>query len=276
MYKYAIVVLATVSIDLRADDAIELLDKARDAYGAKKLDEAFKLVESAIAANPKSPEAHFLRANILTQQRDFEKAIVDYTRVLELAPDFAPALDQRGTAYFKLAKITESLVDFDRYIKARPEAAAAHWRRGLTLYYAQKFADGVAQFTTSDTQEPNDVENAVWHFLCNARVQGVEKARPGFLKVKRDPRGPYMMKIYEMFKGEAKPEEVFAAAEAGQADDERRTEQRFYANYYVGMYYEAVGEPKKSLEHLKKAVEMYPIGHYMMDVARVHIKLRSK
>src|SRR5262249_50515095 len=154
-------------------------------------------------------------------------------------------------------------------------AGPAHWRRGLTLYYADEFAKGVAQFTTSDKEEPNDVENAVWNFLCDAKVKGVEKARGDMLKVAKDPRGPYFMKIYDLFRGSAKPDEVFTAAEAGNVKDELRKEQRFYANYYVGMYYECVGEPKKSLEYLKTAVEKYPIGHYMMDVARVHIQLRS-
>src|SRR5262249_16775843 len=156
------------------------------------------------------------------------------------------------------------------------KSAAAHWQRGLTLYYADKFADGVAQFTTSDKAEPEDVENAIWHFLCNAKVKGIDKARGEFLKVKQDPRGESMMIVYRMFTGAAKPEDVLKAAEAGPLDGEKRQIQRFYANYYVGMYYEAVGEAPKSLEYLKKAVEQYPIGHYMMDVARVHIKLREK
>src|SRR5258708_7898919 len=97
-------------------------------------------------------------------------------------------------------------------------------------------------FSTSDKEEPNDVENAVWHFLCTARVQGMEKARGEMLKVKQDPRGEYMMKIYQMFKGEAKPDDVFAAAEAGTVPDAVRHKQRFYANYYVGMFNEATGE----------------------------------
>lgn len=276
MFRFALLIGLLFPAAGCADEPKELLDKARDAYQQRKYDDALKLVQTAIAAAPKNPEAYFLRANIFMQQREFDKAVDDLTRTTELAPEFAPAYDLRGTAHFKLAKIKESLEDFDRAIKIRPEVGPAHWRRGLTLYYAEKFADGVAQFTTSDKEEPNDVENAVWHFLCNARVQGIEKARPEFLKVKQDPRGEYMMKIYQMFKGDAKPEDVFAAAEAGKISDELRNEQRFYANYYVGMFLEATGKPKESLAYLKKAVEKHPIGHYMMDVARVHIKLREK
>ena len=59
------------------------------------------------------------------------------------------------------------------------------------------------------------MENAVWHFLCNARVVGLHKARDEMLKVAKDPRGNYFMKIYDLFRGKAKPDDVFTAAEEG-------------------------------------------------------------
>src|SRR5947209_5604591 len=150
---------------VNADDTKELLSKAEAALKAGENADAVKLASQAIEADPKNAKAY----------------------------------DLRGTAHFKLAKITESLADFDKQIELDLKAGPAHWRRGLTLYYADKFADGVAQFTTSDKEEPNDVENAVWHFLCNAKVKGLEKARGDMLKVKKDPRGEYMMKIYQLF-----------------------------------------------------------------------------
>ncbi|HEV3144923.1 MAG TPA: tetratricopeptide repeat protein [Gemmataceae bacterium] len=276
MYRLVICLIALVPIAARADTPKELLEKANEALKKNDRTEALKLVEQAIAADPKNAEAYSLRGDIRIAGRQFDKAVADYSKAIELNPQFAPAYDQRGTAYFKLAKIPESLADFNKFIELEPKAAPGHWRRGLTLYYAEKFADGVAQFTTSDKTEPNDVENAIWHFLCNARVQGVEKARGEFLKVKEDPRGVYMMKIFELFLGKAKPEDVFAAAESGQGNKDPERIRKFYANYYVGMYYEATGEPKKSLELLKEAVLQYPNNHYMMDVALVHIQLRKK
>ena len=236
-----IVVVLLMAVPVRADSAGELVEQADAALKKGDPAAALKLADQAIAADPK----------------------------------LGVAYDKRGTAQFKLGKIKESLADFDRFIELVPKEGPKHWRRGLTLYYADDFAKGVAQFTTSDKEEPNDVENAVWHFLCNAKVKGLDKARGNMLKVQNDERGPYFMKIYDLFRGTAKPEDVFAAAEAGNVKDDLRKKQRFYANYYVGMYYECVGEPKKSLEYLKTAVEKYPIGDYMMDVAKVHIQLRS-
>src|SRR5262245_3981703 len=140
MYRWiTMVILALVAAPVWADDAAELANQANAAMKKGDPAAALKLADQAVAADPK----------------------------------LGIAYDVRGTAYFKLGKIKESLADFDRYIELVPKAAAAHWRRGLTLYYADEFAKGVAQFTTSDKEEPNDVENAVWHFLCDAKVKGV-------------------------------------------------------------------------------------------------------
>jgi lipoprotein NlpI len=258
-----------------AEDAKELLDQARAAYQKRDYDAALKLTEQALQVSPGDAEGHFLRGNILMVQRKFEPAVATFTETLKWAPRFAPAHEQRGTAYFKLGKIKESVADYDEQIKLKPEAGPAHWRRGLALYYAKRYADGVEQFTSSDKQEPNDVENAIWHFLCNARVKGLEKARTEILAVKEDSRGDYMMKIYQMFKGSAKPEEVLAIADAGAVGDEARRRRRFYAHYYLGMYDEAIGESKKSLKEIKTAAEEYSISDYMSDVARVHLQLRE-
>jgi lipoprotein NlpI len=194
---------------------------------------------------------------------------------IKLEPRQAELYSLRGGVHFKLAIIRESLADFDEQIKLNPRDAAAHWRRGLTLYYADKFSDGVAQFITSDKAEPEDVENAVWHLLCNAKVQGVEAARKEMLKVRQDSRVP-MMEVYALFAGKSSVEKVMVAAEAGQVSESERKSRRFYAHLYCGLFEEMMGNHDKSWQLISKAMKDYPIDHYMMDVARVHLKLRQK
>jgi len=42
------------------------------------------------------------------------------------------------------------------------------------------------QFEGYENVDTNDVENAVWHFMCVARKDGVEKARAGLLKIGKE------------------------------------------------------------------------------------------
>lgn len=191
---------------------------------------------------------------------------------IKLEPKRAELFSMRGGIQFKLGKIQESLADFDQQIRLKPSDAPAHWRRGLTLYYADKFSEGVAQFVTSDKAEPEDVENAVWHLLCNAKVKGVEQARKEMLKVSQDSRVP-MMEVYALFAGKSSVEKVLSTANAAGVQD--KTSSRFYAYLYSGLYEEMMGQPMKSQDYFRKALE-HPIDHYMMDVARVHVQLRKK
>ncbi len=93
----------------------------------------------------------------------------------------------------------------------RPTYAPQLWQRGIALYYAGRYRDCRAQFESHRTVNPDDVENAAWHFLCVARAESVERARAALLPVGPDSRVP-MREVYEMFRGAIGPEKVLAAA----------------------------------------------------------------
>ena len=176
---------------------------------------------------------------------------------------------QRGVANFKLGKFNESIADFDKQIELRPKDKISHWQRGISYYYAGRYDDGRQQFEGYQSFDSNDVENAVWRYLCMARKDGVAKARADLLKIGDDRRVP-MKQIYDLFAGRMKPADVLAAAQAGNPSKNELNSRLFYAHQYLGLYYETEGNKKLALEHMAKATEDYRIGHYMWDVARVH------
>lgn len=255
---------------LRADTAEDLLTRARLAWEKGQREEAVTLATKAIEAAPDSGDAYLQRGLFLDGSRKFAEALADFTKVLEIDPR-SEVYHYRGCTHFKLGKIKESLADFDKYLALRPDAKAGHWQRGITCYYAGKYEEGRKQFEGYEEIDTNDVENAVWRYLCMARTVGVEKAQKEILKIGKDKRVP-MMKVYELFSGKAKPEDVLTAANSGNPSPAELKQRFFYAYLYLGLYYEAQGDKKLALKHLKKAAED-PIGHYMGDVARVHVML---
>jgi lipoprotein NlpI len=259
----------------RADDASEALDRARAALERKDFNAALELAGKAIAADPKDPRGYLLRARTYEALQKHDKAVSDLDKCLQLDPKNAEAYDLRGSEQFKRGKIAESLADFDAFLKLRPEEAPGHWKRGITLYYLDRFDDGRKQFQAYEKKDTNDVENAVWHFLCAVRVDGVEKARASILTIGKDTRVP-MMQVYSLYKGELKPADVLSAAEAGNVPAAQRKERLFYAHLYLGLYYDVQGDKKRALEHMDLAAGKYRIGHYMGDVARIHADLLRK
>lgn len=257
--------------DEEKDKVDTALVRISRALQAGKLDEALKRADEAVALAPKEPRAHMLRGVIHSRQRKPAEAVADFTKCLELDPKLADAYQQRGGEYFKLAKIDQSLADFDKFLELRPEERPGHWQRGIALYYAGKYKEGAEQFKAGDKVFANDVENAVWHYLCNEKGVGAEKARAELLKIGTDKRVP-MMVVNDLFAGKAKPEEVMAAVEKGEPKGEELKSRLFYAHLYLGLYLESTGDKKKAREHLEKAGEDKAIGGYMGDVARVHLK----
>jgi len=207
--------------------------------------------------------------------RDNAAAADAFTAALKRDPDDVAARDGRGDAYLKLGRFADAARDFDRVLELRPELAPEHWRRGIALYYAGRYADGAKQFETHKTANPEDVENAVWHYLCNAKAADRATARKQLIAVTRDARVP-MKEVQRLFAGKATPADVLAAAEAVKAGTDAGTEARFYAHLYVGLFYESEGDAKRAREHLTAAVEKYEIGHYMWDVANAHLRATKK
>jgi len=280
---FSLLVLSWSAVPLfAADDAERLLSAGQEALLRNDFDRASELGKQALALakqevekEPKDASA-WLRLGraheLLGQHRE---AIIDCSRAIELDPKEAAAYDLRGSEQFKLGRLTESLADFDRFLKLKPDASAGHWKRGITLYYLGKYDEGRKQFEGYEKVDINDVENAVWHFLCVARKDGVAKARASLLKIGKDQRVP-MMDVYALFAGKAKPEEVLQAAEAGRPTAAQKNARLFYAHLYLGLYHEAQGNAELARKHLGEATDNHRVGHYMWDVARVHRDLLRK
>jgi lipoprotein NlpI len=171
----------------------------------------------------------------------------------------------RAVADFQRGRVKESAAGFDNLVRLVPDSAPQLWQRGIALYYAGRYRDCRAQFESHRTVNPNDVENAAWHFLCVARAESSEKARSALLPVGPDPRAP-MREIYEMFRGTRRPEDVLAVAGT-------QPSAQFYAHLYLGLYYEALNNKALALEHITAAAadRFASVGGYMHTVARVHL-----
>lgn len=176
----------------------------------------------------------------------------------------APSLD-RAIVHFEAGRVAESLIEFDNVAKLMPASAPHLWQRGIALYYAGRYRECQAQFESHRTVNPNDVENAAWHFLCVARAASIEQARASLLPVGPDARVP-MREIYRMFSGAIDPDQVLAVADG-------RSGGQFYAHLYVGLYFEALGRKPEALEHIAAAAasRYAEVGGYMHMVARVHL-----
>lgn len=211
---------------------------------------------------------------------NYEQAVEASTKMYELGVRNIPFLMDHGTRCFAAGKMDKAVEVYDEAIRLRPSIEPQLWQRGLALYYADRFDDGAKQFETHQTVNSQDVENAVWHLLCVARVSSVDEARKKLIPITQDTRVP-MSQIYEMFAGRMTPEKVLARAQKETATVKSGSQQQkyqlYHAHLYTGLYHEMLKDPIAAKTSLTKAAEINPLRKtdFMGQVARVHLKLRE-
>jgi len=105
-------------------------DQQRQAFYRAPLDE----LDKALALNTKLSPALSDRASIYLHLNQFQNAITDYNRYLEIDPDNAGALDGRGHAELELGKTREAIDDFGKTIGVQKGSDGAEYETRADAY----------------------------------------------------------------------------------------------------------------------------------------------
>jgi lipoprotein NlpI len=123
---------------------------------------------SATTATPKTEAGWYQRVEKALKEDKADEAVLEMDDAIKSLPTNAQLVSIRGSLKFRSGKVAESIQDFDKVIELNPASKPYLWQRGIALYYADRFQDGLDQFAVHREVNPNDVENAFWHFLCNS------------------------------------------------------------------------------------------------------------
>jgi len=196
-----------------------------------------------------------------------DKAVQAADQLLKELPGDPGSLRLAGDVYLRSGKSKEAADLFDRYLKVEPEALAGLWQRGIALYFAHKYREGVKQFEVHRRVNPNDVENAAWHFLCVAKAESFDKAKSVVLPAPNDPRAPMEEVLQMLSTGDTA--KVIRKMESFTPKTRARESADFYGNFYLGLYADAAGKRAEAKRYLDLAAK--DAAHsYMGDVARVY------
>jgi hypothetical protein len=99
---------------------------------------AAAVVDPPVDAKPAPPPApdftfYLNRGNASSDKGDFDSAVIDYGKVLELKPGNLDALIKRGIAYSAKKWFDLAIADYAKVIEIDPKHAAAYARRGEAL-----------------------------------------------------------------------------------------------------------------------------------------------
>ncbi len=275
-------------------DALHLL--ALIAYQSRRVEEALRLMDRAIRANPDAAvyrsnlgsmlqglgrtaeaiqrfgealrlkpdyvEPHLYLGNLALQQGRWEEAIQSYRRAIELKPDYAQAHNNLGNVRLKQDRLEEAEACFREALRLQPDLAEAHLNLGNVHARQGHSNEAVACFRQAARLKPDYAE--AHNNLGNAlREQGRLEEALGCLRRALD----------------LKPDFAEARLNLGAVlEDQNRLEEaaeclhqllRFKPNYAqalnnLGSVLKKLGRLKEGLDCLQRALRLKP------DLAEAH------
>jgi tetratricopeptide (TPR) repeat protein len=111
------------------------------------LTEAIPFFTEQIRRNPNYANAYNLRAVAFEQMGEFEKALKDYDRAIELHPKEVVWFFNRGQAYHIKKVYKEAISDYSKAIELDPEHAWAYYNRGLAYYDSKAYGNAVSDYS---------------------------------------------------------------------------------------------------------------------------------
>ena len=98
--------------------------------------------------------------------KDYEAAIADFTKAIEINPNNEQAYYNRGNAKSKLKDYKGAIADFNKAIKINPKDFDAYNSRGLAKIFIEQKSSGCLDFSTSK-ELGNEMANQLIAKFCN-------------------------------------------------------------------------------------------------------------
>src|SRR5439155_938617 len=167
-----LVLVASVSpipLPVFGQTAAAFLESGDRKLAAKNYDGAIADLTRGIELDPKLAAAYTSRGNARYDKGDLDGAILDYTRAIELAPKSAPAYINRGNARRVKGDLEGAIADYTRGIELNPGRAQTLKARGSIHFYLGEFAAAQDDLRTALRSDPTDSYAAIWLYLAQAR-----------------------------------------------------------------------------------------------------------
>jgi tetratricopeptide (TPR) repeat protein len=137
----------------------------------KKYDQAIEACSSQIhriTSPEKLANAYYRRGSAHMAKGDYDIALLDCNKVIELNPQFYPVYNQRGLIHHFKGKYDEAVSDFTIAINMQPSGEnlfAAHANRGNSLRANGKYELAIADYNKA-IELKHDIPNTIYNLAC--------------------------------------------------------------------------------------------------------------
>ena len=159
-FEWFIKTQRAISTELKPDDmAMEHYKRGYTYWIKQEFDKAIDEFDRVIELKPNFGMAYFIQGQIYLKKEEFDKAIDDYNKVIELNPNDATAYHDRGLAYKRKGEYDKAIQDFNKAIDINPKIARLVYHNlGLVYVNKEEFDKAIEYITKTIEIKPDYAE----------------------------------------------------------------------------------------------------------------------
>jgi len=114
--------------------------------------------DRAIQLDPQDAKAYSNRGAAYADLGQYEQAIADFDQAIQINPQYAEVYTNRGAAYAGLGQYEQAITDYDRAIQLDPQYAEAYYNRGVAYADLSRYEQAIADYDRAIQINPQDAE----------------------------------------------------------------------------------------------------------------------
>lgn len=145
-----------------------------EAPSETDLKQGVQKASEAIAKDPENHVNYFRRGKHCYDLGDFENALEDFNKVLQLQPPQRLAsvvYVDRGNTLHELGRDDEAIADYTKAIELNPNDGVAFYNRGLSYFSIDKNAEAIDDYSKAIEIDPNDAKVFYSFGLCRLTLK---------------------------------------------------------------------------------------------------------
>lgn len=146
-----------LKIDTPATDFYRLVDNAFDLAKRGQYEAAIAEWQRALELSPEDDRAHNNAGLLLASVGRFDEAVPHFEKALKVNPAYPDAHSNLGVALAGMGKLDEAIAEFEKALEVNPGSAEAHNNLGRVLVREGKLDDAITHYQKAVEITPDSV-----------------------------------------------------------------------------------------------------------------------
>jgi tetratricopeptide (TPR) repeat protein len=133
-------------LEVKKPSSAFFFNEGEKSFDKGDYDQAIANYDKAIELKPDYGQAFNNRGLAYHIKGDYDRALSDFIKAVEILPSLAEVYGNRGLTYLYNGDYQKAILDFNKAIQFRPGFAGAFYNRGLAFFKAGSYENAIANF----------------------------------------------------------------------------------------------------------------------------------